>query len=95
MEGSNSHDEDFGIVVQGCGAFALQLHMCNTSLKEEKNGLAYKSLGREGHLLLILVDFNMKLIFAFSIIFFINFDQKSCDILHLVEKLSVLLCVNM
>jgi hypothetical protein len=51
-------------------------YTCNTSLKEEKNGLAYQSLGREGHLLWVLVDLNMKLIFALCIIFFINFDQR-------------------
>jgi hypothetical protein len=63
-----------GIVAQGCWAVAVQLHTCNTSLKEEKNGLAYQSLVREGRLLLVIVDLNIKLIFACSIIFFLNFD---------------------
>lgn len=71
-----TQNEDLGIVVQVCWAFALQLHTCNTSFKEEKNGLAYQSLGREGHLLLVLVDLDMQLIFAFCMIFFINFDQR-------------------
>jgi hypothetical protein len=47
-----------------------------TSLKEEKNGFSYQSLRREGHLLLVLVDLNMMLIFVFCSIFFINFDQR-------------------
>jgi hypothetical protein len=65
-----------GIVAQGCWAFAVQLHVCHTSLKEEKHGLAYQSLGREGHLLLVMVDLNMKLIFTCCIKFFHEFWSK-------------------